>query len=503
MMLIEKVVKLLDDFHFNTFREYVRDTSLRSYYPLALIDVIDRNFKKEQTIEKLFFQTYGKHPEEEKEIKKLHQLGHHTFKMTGYLAKNYPNYLQHNITRIQHLINTGKLEDAVLLAYMTKDVAEKIEDFDTEIKVLEILAMREVFLDSIRETLRYFERIEKLLKQRSDLNFLNTHIFDYLKDKGKDSGNLQEKLDLIQPFIQNDSFAVQIIAKLNRCYFYYLHRDPLFYQPEILELMVEIETVLSKNDYVIFPFLHNIRSKLHFLKLNYSIRQLEFDKVLEEANQIMLDSKGELFWNSFVNLPEMSSIGIQSSYLVSNYFTSYRADHLSLLSDDIKHQINVLKTRCKTLLSNKTLEEKFTVRYINLTTVYASLLLLGDKNDIKESIDALESLLIFYQQTPFHSAIDTVYIILTLGNFSIKNYDNIEKLFRRYKKATKNKVVNEENDQTLLGFYFLSKWIDTRRDQYVKKLENVIADTDNKANLSSTKKLLTEVANYFNVPLKG
>ena len=71
MMLIEKVVKLLDDFHFNTFREYVRDTSLRSYYPLALIDVIDRNFKKEQTIEKLFFQTYGKHPEEEKEIKKL------------------------------------------------------------------------------------------------------------------------------------------------------------------------------------------------------------------------------------------------------------------------------------------------------------------------------------------------------------------------------------------------------------------------------------------------
>lgn len=500
-MLIEKVIKLLDDFHFDIFREHVKTSSLRSYYPLALIDVIDRDFQVAQTSERLFFQIYGDQPEGEKDLKKLHQMSYHTFRMTGYLAKNYPNYLQHNVTRIQHLINTGELEKATTLAELTREIAEKIEDFDTEIKILEILALREVFLDSIRETLRYHQRIELLTDLRKDLNSLNIHIFDFLKDKGKDNGNLHEKLQFIAPYVKSKSFIIQTIAKLNTCYFYYLHRDPKFYQPTILEIFNDIEDSIQKNDYVIFPFLHNIRSKLHFLKLNYSIRQLEFDKVLEEANQIMEDSQGELFWNSFVNLPELSSIAIQSSYLVSNYFTSYREDHLSLLSEDTKSQISILKSRCETLLENKTLEERFVVKYINLTTIYASLLLLGDKKDIQESVQVLENLLIFYQQTPFHSAIDSVYIIMTLGNFCLLEHAKIEKNYRRYKKATKNKVVNEENDQTLLGFYFISKWLETQRSQYVKKLDAVILETKDKSNLSSTKKLLLDVATYFKMPL--
>ena len=53
MLLIEKVVKLLDDFHYSIFREYVKNISIRSFYPLALIDVIDRDYEKKQESEKI------------------------------------------------------------------------------------------------------------------------------------------------------------------------------------------------------------------------------------------------------------------------------------------------------------------------------------------------------------------------------------------------------------------------------------------------------------------
>ena len=53
MLLIEKVIKLLDEFHFSQFREHVKHYSVRSYYPLALVDVIDRRADVEQDSEKM------------------------------------------------------------------------------------------------------------------------------------------------------------------------------------------------------------------------------------------------------------------------------------------------------------------------------------------------------------------------------------------------------------------------------------------------------------------
>lgn len=502
MMLIEKVIKLLDDFHFDIFREHVKNSSLRSYYPLALIDIIDRNFLVEQGSDHLFFQIYGDQPEGDKDQKKLHQMGYHTFRMTGFLAKNYPNYLQHNVTRIQHLINTGKLEKATKLAVMTREVAEKIEDFDTEIKILEILALGDVLLDSFKETVKLYERMEYLAKLKVDLYALNTQIVRFLKDKGKDKENVHEVFQFLAQFVNSKGFSIQIIAKLHTCHFYYLSRDPKFYEPTILNILHEIEDALQKNGYIIFPFLQNIQSKLHFLKLNYSIRQLEPDKVLESANQILQDSQDELFWNSFINIPELSSIGIQTSYLISNHFTSYRSDHLDILPDEIKTQINVLKRRCEIILEEKNLEEKSILRYINLITMYSCLLLLGSKNEIQEGIDKLENILFSYQQSPFHSAIDTVYNLLIIGYFCMNDHQNIEKHYRRYKKSTKNKVVNQENDQSLIGLYLLSKWLETSRDQYVKKLRILLEETKGKSNLSSTRKLLIEIATYFKMPIK-
>ena len=53
MLQIEKVIKLLDDYHFQVFREYVKNISIHSYYPLVLIDCINRSIEVKQSTEDL------------------------------------------------------------------------------------------------------------------------------------------------------------------------------------------------------------------------------------------------------------------------------------------------------------------------------------------------------------------------------------------------------------------------------------------------------------------
>ena len=504
MLLVEKVVKLLDDFHFEIFRTYVKNMSIRSYYPLALIDVVDRDLAKEQSSEYLFKAVYGEKPDGEKDMKKFFQLGHYTFKLTSYLARNYPDYLQPNLTRIQHFINSGDLEKALSLANILLDVSRKIEDINTEIKTLHILAQSELLLESNKQAIKYYQQISDLQELQKDFTTVNLIFYEQFKNKGKDNNPEQLALliEQLKPFLKSKSFAVSILSRLNTCYALYLYKSQDFYKKSNFDELCSIEEELQKNDYILFPFLFNLLPKLSFLKLFYSIRELESEDILGAASKIIEESEDDLFWNSFINQPEINSIGIQTSYLVSNYFYSYRSDYISTLAEDIRDRILFLRNKCKKLLEMKMLQEKFVVRYINLSTVYAGLLLLGDEEDIKESLSTLDNLLLFYQQVPFHAFIDPIYTTMIMGGFCLKDFEKVEKSYRRYKKATKDKVVNPDNDLALHGFYYLTKWIETSRNQYIKKVSNVIQEVAKLPRLNATKKLLVDAANYYEMPLE-
>ena len=153
------------------------------------------------------------------------------------------------------------------------------------------------------------------------------------------------------------------------------------------------------------------------------------------------------------------------------------------------------------MLNNKLLQERYVVKYINLSTIYAGLLLLGSKEDIKECFNLLENLLLFYQQVPFHAYIDPIYLNMIMAGFCLKDFDKVERSYRRYKKSTTGKVVNPENDLALNGFYYAAKWLETERDQYVKKIIGVLEQTRGKSNLDSTRKMLTEVIQYYKIPM--
>ena len=166
---------------------------------------------------------------------------------------------------------------------------------------------------------------------------------------------------------------------------------------------------------------------------------------------------------------------------------------------EIGEQIEHLIERCEQILANPVLEEKFVQRYVALSTVYAGLLMLGRPEKVKKSVQTLETLLLFYQQVPFKMKLDGIYTTLIMGNFALQDYEQVEKTFRRFKKTGKNKVLNEENDLTIQGFYYAAKFVESKKAQYAKKFAKVMDETAQKEGLKSTTKKLQEIATFFSI----
>ncbi len=502
MLVIEKTVKLLDDFHLQKFRQYLKEVSVRSYYPLALVDIIDRDFRVEQDSPELYRLVYGEKPADEKDMKKLFQLAYHTFRQTSFLAKNYPNYLAPNIVKLQELINTGQLEEAIELGNILRDVCEKVEDFSTLIKVLQIQAQTATYEGSLQETVKLYGKVSEFITIEQQLNEIKLLIAGRLSVDGKaiPPAEHETQLNRLKDLAKTDNYSVQILARLNISYLLYLQRAPSFFTEENFNTLIEIEESVQKNEHVIKPYLYNLMPKVHFLKLHYLFRQPNIANILLEAQKITEDGKTELFWNSFVNLPELNSIFIQSSHLVSSYYGSYKPNYEQELPEEIKKQIDYLRVRCAAILAKPTLEEKFVQRYVGLSSVYAGLLLLGNKDMIRQSVQNIESLLLFYQQVSFKMKLDAIYTTLIMGNFALQDFAQVEKTFRRYKKTAKNKVLNEENDLTIMGFYYAAKYIENGRDQYAKKFRKILEETEEKDGLKSVTRQLKEIADFFAIP---
>ena len=280
MLLIEKLVKLLDDSHYEIFYEHVRTLSKRSYYPLVLLDVIDRDLSKELPSEKMFFQVYGENVSDPKDLQKLFQLGHYTFRLTSFLSRNYPNYLGWNITRLHHLINTGKLKVAKQLADTLLEVATKIEDFGTERAVLGILAQNEVHQQSFVEGRRYYERIGLVLANEQQLNELNLICYEQGYDNSAKISpeELDERLLKIQGFFNSSATGIRLLARLEFYHLLHVGRDDRFFEDSTEIGLNELSEDLQKNEYIVLPYLQNLRSKLDFLRLRYSMRKNSDDR---------------------------------------------------------------------------------------------------------------------------------------------------------------------------------------------------------------------------------
>jgi len=501
MLLIEKVIKLLDDFHFDTFHKHVKSLSVRSYYPLALIDVINRDLKESQSIEGLCRKVYDEY--DEGTHKKFIQLAHHTFRLTSFLAKNYPNYLFHNISKVQLLINSGESEQGLLLLQMLSEVCAKVEDRNTELTAQQILAQHYILTEKRDQAIKCFERSRWCqIQKNAELDIIQyMHTHHALRASNTISKNdLEEHLTFFAQYKDAESFYVRFLQKCVTYFFMHLARDRKFYSKEVFEDILECEKEYEKCDYVVTPFLANYIHVLKFLKLNHFITVAAQEEVSKQIPDLLADGEELQFWESYFNMTEFSSIVILTNFFSKNYFQSYKENHLDELSQGVKDNLDFLKKRCETILEKPQIEEKFIIRYINLSTLYSLLLICGDEKDLKKATGILEGLLTNYQQIPFYGFSDSIYGTLALAYFCMEDFENVDRCYRRFKKNMKHKTVNVNNDFFIQGIFFITKWRETKRNQYLKKLEQLFQDSTFES-LDKSKKQLSEIMNYFQIKI--
>lgn len=496
MLQIEKIVKLLDDYHFDIFREYVKNISIRSYYPLVLLDCIDRSIEVSQSTEDFCEMIYiDDNANEEKTKKKFFQLAHYTFKLTRFLSRNYPAYLLPNINKIQRLINDGNLPKANLYLEALSDISEKIEDFDTYSRVLSIQALQDELQENIKDAVKIYTRQTEIIEYRSIINqfYLYRQKKFSVKSKPSEKADIEGVLSFFEPFFKSKSLVISALSQ-----YFYLHGLNFFnseslYTKATFTRIEQLEKLLDNNPYLVFPYLEDLEYRTNYLKLRVLILNFDDSRVMELSTKILGNAEETFFWKNFTSQPEIFSIAVQASYLSSNYNTAFRENHIKELSPEISKRLTVLYKKCERLIADDEIKNT-PVKQIAITNSYACLLLLGNQTDNLKATRQLEQLLFIYQQIPFHAYIDPIFTVMISAYFNLKNYKELENSYRRYRKMTDKKVVNPENNFTIHLLFYTSKWLETNRSQYLKKLQKLINETPKRIRNG---KLLQDIVEYF------
>jgi hypothetical protein len=503
MLTIEKVIKLLDDFHFSVFRNHVKNLNIRSYYPLALIDVIDRNIEVVQDSDALCKAIYSENDEKTK--KKFFQMAHHTFNLTSFLSRNYPAYLQHNINVVQKLINSNQPDKANVLLKILLDISKKIEDFPTELQACQIMVQQSLLKESLKSALKYQLRVSELINDQNDLNKVYTHFYSFynIKEKEKsDPETIAGHKAFYTSYFNHNTIGIKIMSRYCYCYFLHYNRLSDFYSDETLELINELENLMQNNETIIFPFLLDLHHRVGYLKLKFWNDKGMMDEVSAYIPELLKNSPVLLYWSSFVNSPEIVILAIQANLFAREHLRLQDINTTNTtLSEEATNQLEEIQNKMQKLLSNTRLQEDYPLRYINLCTINALLSLCGSREKIKEAIQSLNSIFITYQQLTFHSYVDSIYSVLGTAYFKLGDYKKVDTNFKRYKKQLKDQAVHPVNDLTIHAIYYTVMWQTTQKTQYAKKFESVYAQTRDVPMLADLHQNLNQLIESYKIPL--
>ena len=363
---------------------------------------------------------------------------------------------------------------------------------------LNINALRNELQENIKEVVKTYEQQQKVIQNRLIVNQLYLYRQQQFSVKSKPGSNadLDKILAFFEPHFDSESLVVSVLSQ-----YFYLHglnffNANQFFDAATLERIENVERIMDNNPYLIFPYLEDLEYRVTYLKLRFLIQNFDDERVMELSSKILENADETLFWNSFVNKPEIFSVAVQASYFSSKYHLRFKIKY----EEDLifTEQIDNLKLRCERLLKNELIIDT-PIKHISITNALSCLLILGNEKENKEAVRHLENLLFNYQQIPFHAGIDPIFTVILSAHFNLKDYENLENSYRRYKKMTDKKAINPQNDFTIHFLFYASKWLATERKQYLKKLEKLIKETPENIRNSN---LVNDVIEYFKMDIK-
>jgi len=500
-LTIQKLIKLLDDFHKEELCNYLSE--IKAIIPLKLVESIDSSLNETISSDDLCKKVYGNNDIQTR--KSFNQLASHTFRLASYLSRNYPNYLLHNVSRIERLINEGKLNEANILADILLDVAERIYDYTTQIQTLKFQAQQAQMYKSHSETVRIYTRIQEIQSYEQIINELYLYIRKNFNISVKDDSVLQsidKHFEYLKTFHSHTEPAIRILSKYSRFFLLYYYR-PTEYLTERTQLEIsDFDDELNKNQTVVMPFLEDIYSKFLFYKLNLSTTDLSSKEGKAEYQKMLLHNKFLKFWENYVNIPELYAITIKSTYYLSRYHSiNHRVDFRNVIPAEDRQDITRLAQRCEELIKKDIWEPDHVNDLIHFRLTWSALLLLGDHSDIERGVDNLEKLMTTYQQITFSESMDSIFICLMLGYFALDDFKMCVESYKRYIKLSKGRVVNSENDLEIHTYYYVSQWLSSQRKQYLRKIQENYQRAGQHNSRQVIQQTILELVSYFNIPV--
>jgi len=495
MLSIQKQVLLLSEFHYQEFIEYLKSSNAELSY--KLITIIKKQ-KKQPDSDALCKLIYG--DAAEKTRKKFLQLTHHTFKLSGFLSRNYPNYLKHNLQIIEELLSRGQKQQANFIAEWLMDVAEKIEDYTTLIEIHKFKA-QQAFITESKDTIKNYQKVDDYIELEQIKNAIYYYLREHASFKGKESvskSKLNKDLAFFDKYVHHKSNSINILARFGKYYELSFLNHPDFFKKETLKQLDILEKDFLNNAHVCFHALDDIYYKILGLKLQHDMYSTNTPAMLSEIKKMNSSGSFLKFWKSYVNIPELFSMGVQINHYTGAYGYVFRSDYHRRLNKEVKESLSYLKNKLEELLEKDIWGDGHLVKYIKVKCFYAIILLSGDDKDKDKAIKTLEDTLISYQQIPFQNFLDRIFVTLVMGYFSLNQYDKVVSSYKRYKKITAKQIVMKENDLTIDAYYFTTQYLTSQRKQYIDKLEATHRLAKHHA---SVRLLIEELAIYYKIPV--
>ncbi|HLP19346.1 MAG TPA: hypothetical protein VK174_03560, partial [Chitinophagales bacterium] len=496
LLTIQKFVFLLDDFHYQEFCHNLEAGN--AALSLKLVKAIHNKLPAFDTHEELCIKIY----DSIKQKQNFNQLSSYTFKLSYLLGQNYPNYLHHNVSLIERLVNDGETEAANFRGNCLQDIAEEIEDFQSLSFALKFLT-QQAFLT--RDSVTGFKlntELEKTLGNEQTFNriihSLRTTL--YVPAESKNAETLAKLKDFYRFYHNYPAVSIRILSMYAYLYTVYYFNPGMFDSEEDLSLIKQLDKELVNNSHVVFPFLFDIKGIFGFLLLNSPLARNETTEGKKHFKELTKHYSAIKFWKNYLNMPQIFSIAVQATRFVSTYhYLVHRSDYNGLVQTGDMQTMKQLSDKCAELLELDVWKRDYKNDLVSVQMLYGALLVLQGGPNIRKGIEALESLLTSYQQLNLSGSTDSVFLALMIGYFATKKYDKCADTFKRYQKVIKDKPVYDGNDISIHTYYYLSRWLESHSKQYITKLE---ANYQRAIETGGPQKAIEELVAYFKVPMQ-
>jgi hypothetical protein len=497
ILSIQKLIVLLNENTYNTFYAHLRNSN--AHLPARLVQTIREKGFDFQSTEELCQLIYQKPASECKN--NFYQLSTHSFRLSEFIAINYPNYLLHNLQLMDELIAKQQLAEAQFLAQILLSVAEKINDFNTQMQVLRFMVNQEHIFKQPQKAYGYYEQLkisESNNKALNNIYYLLRNDFNMVNvATRKDPQEILRALDYLKDYFTSSSKSISMMSRYASIYIrFYYGIESYGIEKEI----IEFEKELNNHSYILMPYLFDIKTSCSFIRLGINSFNVNDKDNVATINNYKKHYESIGYWKTYLNVPKLYINMLKAQdYLESYSSLLHQTNFMSLVTSDVMTDIQMTSDECLQMIAMHDHSVVYIYDIINLKIATAGLLLLRGGEYIKEGISLVEQSIISFQQMKKSRTIGNSYLILMMGYFMQADYKSCIATYARYIKVSKNRDMYAYIDVKIQIYYNFAHWLSEKEKTSINSLREIYTFCSANPRHESSMTMIEGMSGYFTI----